>query len=160
MNAIVELAKGVTWGGDTAWPIPPHGNRAIRRGDVCAAFHWIGDEAAMVLYLYPRYMAFSVAKIVPYALPLSAAHELIAEGGKGEISTPVLLEKAATAASLFGRAGDYHTIRQIADLMLTGLDYLLKMPPKPKHLEERDRGGKDGELAVISEGKTIFEGHA
>lgn len=151
MNGLPLIGAGIVVGGEGAWK-PPR-----QKGDVCVAFHWINGEPAAVYYLHPRFAQFSIRKTVPYVMPLSVAHELVKEGGKAEVDSRVLIQKAALCATLMGRDGDFQIVRQIADLMLDSLDELLDMPPEPPAKKGRS-GAPTGELAFKIGGDTIFEG--
>lgn len=140
---------GIVIGGDSAWKVR-------RKGDVCIAYHWIAGEPAIVLYLYPRFAALSTAKTVPYVLPLASAHELVSE--RDNVNSRALLAKCSKAAELMGRAGDFATIKQLADILLDGLDDLIRMPPEPAHLECKQT--PVGEAKLMVDGKTVAEGVA
>jgi hypothetical protein len=128
----------ITIGGSSAW-------KAYSRGDIGVAFHWLNNEPAMVIYALHRGMRLSGS--VPYALPLSAAHELVKDGTGGhEVNSEVLVVKATKAAEVIGAPGDQFIIRKIADAMLEGLDALCDMPPEPAR----------GQVAPVEQGTVQF----
>lgn len=137
----------ITIGGESAW-------KAYSRGDIGVAFHWIQNEPALVIYALHRGMRLSGS--VPYALPLSAAHELVKDGSGGtEVNSEVLVMKATKAAEVIGAPGDQFIIRKIADVMLEGLDALCDMPPEPA--KGQVRPAEEGTVQLRANGKTLWE---
>lgn len=142
--------SGVILGGETAWKV-----RAV--GDLVVAYHWIKDEPSMLIY--PRYRRLMLSKAVPWALPLSGAHELVLADSKGHgVNTKELLAKAERCAQCMGIHGDRQAIMRIADLILAGLDDLINMPPTPARLLKQDQGiPGDGVMQLRENGKVIVE---
>lgn len=145
--------SGVTLGGETAWKV-----RAV--GDMVVAYHWVRDEPTM--FIYPRFRRLRLAKATPWGLPLSGAHELVLAGTKGGgVNSRELLAKAERCAKCMGITCDISAIHQIADLILSGLDDLIQMPPTPARLlqaQERDATGHDGGVMQLrANGKTVME---
>lgn len=137
----------ITIGGESAW-------KAYSRGDIGVAFHWINKEPALVIYALHRGMRLSGS--VPYALPLSSAHELVKDGSGGQVvNGEVLIEKAAKAAEVIGAPGDQFIIRRIADAMLEGLDDLCDMPPEPA--KGQVPKADEGTVQFRANGKTVWE---
>lgn len=137
----------ITIGGESAW-------KAYSRGDIGVAFHWINKEPALVIYALHRGMRLSGS--VPYALPLSSAHELVKEGSGGhEVNSEVLIVKATKAAEVIGAPGDQFIIRKIADAMLEGLDALCDMPPEPA--KGQAPKAEEGAVQLRADGKVLWE---
>jgi len=137
----------ITIGGESAW-------KAYSRGDIGVAFHWINREPALVIYALHRGMRLSGS--VPYALPLSSAHELVKDGSGGtEVNSEVLVMKATKAAEVIGAPGDQFMIRKIADVMLEGLDALCDMPPEPA--KGQAPAAEQGAVQLRADGKVLWE---
>jgi hypothetical protein len=138
---------GFTVGGTSAWKV-------YSKGDIGVAFHWVNREPAMVIYALHRGLRISGS--VPYALPLSAAHELVKDGTGGvEVDSMRLIEKATKAAEVIGAPGDQFLITKIADAMLEGLDTLCDMPPEPAKGQVRPE--QEGTVQFRANGKTLWE---
>ena len=134
-------------GGQSAW-------KAYSRGDIGVAFHWINKEPAIVIYALHRGMRLSGS--VPYALPLSSAHELVKDGSGGsEVNSEVLVMKATKAAEVIGAPGDQFIIRKIADALLEGLDALCDMPPEPE--KGQAPKAEQGLVQFRADGKVLWE---
>lgn len=139
---------GITLGGDRAWKV-----RAV--GDMVLAYHWFKDEPTM--FIYPRYRRLRITEVRPWGLPLAAAHELVHAGTKGHgVNTEELMAKAARCAECMGIADDMHATIGIADLILSGLDDLINMPPTPQAFV-RDEQPAVGTMTMIEGGKVIAE---
>lgn len=137
----------ITIGGPSAW-------KAYSRGDIGVAFHWLNGEPALVIYALHRGMRLSGS--VPYALPLSSAHELVKDGTGGSVvNGEVLVMKATKAAEVIGAAGDQFIIRRIADAMLEGLDELCDMPPEPA--KGQAPAAEQGTVQFRADGKVLWE---
>jgi hypothetical protein len=137
--------SGFVVGGDTAWKVRS-------KGDIGVAFHWVNQEPSVVIY--PLNRGLRLAGAVPYVMPLSAAHELVAEGGE-EVNAQALIEKAAKAAELLGAPGDRFITHRIADALLEALDDLCDMPPEPPAGQGRPKG--QDSLILKADGQTVFE---
>lgn len=143
---------GLVIGGDSAWKV-------VSKGEVGLAYHWVGDEPAMVLF--PTNKQLRVIGAMPFVLPLSSAHELVKDGTDGQIvDGDVLWSKARTAAQVMGFGDDPFAARKVADLILNGLDDLCDMPPTPAILAARKQDAPTGELAVTVDGETVYQGEA
>ena len=142
--------RGFTLGGDTAWKV-----RAV--GDLVIAYHWVNDEPTM--FVYPRYRRMMARSVVPWGLPLPAAHELVSADSKGHgVNSDELLAKATRCAEMIGFGGDRNAIFKIADLILAGLDDLVRMPPTPRHIEDQQAPAKQGDVIQLKQdGQIIFE---
>lgn len=144
------MRQGFTLGGPTAWKV-----RAV--GDLVIAYHWVNDEPTM--FIYPRYRRLLARKVVPWGMPLPAAHELVHADSKGAgVNSEELLAKATRCAHLIGFGDDRNAIFRIADLILAGLDDLIHMPPTPRQIEEQQSPVKQGDvLQLKKDGEIVFE---
>lgn len=123
-------------GGGKCWKVRRH-------GDICAAFHWINQEPAIVLYPAHRRIG-----VTPFAIPLDSAYDY-AETGH-------LIEKAALAADLMGFGSDRQTIHRIASIINDALPDLLSMPPEPGSVDTF--GPRQGEEVKFTiDGTTVAE---
>lgn len=143
------MTQGILLGGPKAWKV-----RAV--GDLVLAYHWVNDEPTM--FIYPRYRRMMLTMVVPWGLPLQGAHELVHTDTKGTgVNTEELLAKATRCASLIGFGSDARAVMKIADLILSGLDDLIRMPPTPDELLKPDIKPADGTMKVVENGKVIIE---
>lgn len=132
---------GVILGGDTAWKV-----RA--KGDIVCAYHWINAEPA--LCLYPRQKKLGAGA---YVIALSVAHLYARSDG---YPTRYLIEASGRAAAVMGMDVTGFTIHRIADIIIDGLEDLVKMPPEPPM--PKKKGRHLGEISLKSDGKVIAEG--
>lgn len=133
---------GIIVGGPNAW-------KKRVTGDIVSAFHWINEEAAMVLFPVrpaPGASAFIIC--------MSVAHKYARNDGG---PTPYLLKQCVTAATVMGMHPDRSTLKRIADIILDGMEDLVKMPPEPPALAKK-KGATIGEMSLSSGGKVIAEG--
>lgn len=143
---------GITVGGTTAWKV-------VSRGPIALAFHWINGEPAMVLF--PTRGRAMMNGCMPYALPLSRAHELVKDGTDGSVvDSAVLWDRATTATRVMGFGNDAQVAMKVADVILNGLDDLCDMPPEPTVLEAKRTPAPTGGLEVRVAGETVFQGEA
>ena len=124
----------VTFGGEYA--------RSVRRvGELCISHQYINTEPAMVIWSATR-------KTGAFAICLSAAHQYTED--------EYLIFQAMSAAHQIGYSPkDKSVVRKIADLILNGLDELVRMPPEPEIAVKRRSqtaevlmraGGPDGDI--------------
>lgn len=140
--------SGITLGGERAWKV-------LADGDLVVAYHWFNDEPTM--FIYPRYRRMMLNKAIPWGLPLSAAHELVNADTHGHgVNTDELLAKASRCAEKIGYGDDRQAIFKIADLILAGLDDLVRMPPTPQQFL-KDEQPAVGTLQIKEGGKIIAE---
>jgi hypothetical protein len=137
--------SGFVVGGDSAWKVRS-------KGDIGVAFHWVNKEPSVVIY--PLHRGMRLTGGVPFVMPLSSAHELVAEGGE-EVNAQALIEKAAKAAELLGAPGDRFLTHKIADALLESLDDLCDMPPEPPANPKRPKG--EDSVILKADGQTVFE---
>jgi len=133
---------GVILGGPTAWKV------AVK-GDVVRAYHWVNNEPAMCLYPRDRRLGAGA-----YVIPLSAASNYARADG---YPTAYLIEASARAAAIMGMDTSGFTIHRIADVIIEGIEDLVKMPPEPENLPKK-RGTRIGEIALKAGDKVIAEG--
>ena len=121
-----------------------------RRGELVMAFQYVNTEPAMVIWSGTRQAG-------AFAICLSVAHEYLDDN--------YLVFQAMAAAQQIGyRPSDKSVVSKIADLILDGLDELVRMPPEPQaavaqreiHAEVLLReGGADG--AVLSHQQLAYD---
>lgn len=133
---------GVILGGDTAWKVRV-------KNDIVCAYHWVNGEPAMCLY--PRDKRPGAAAFV---IMLSVAHQYARRDG---YPTPYLLEACATAAVVMGMEAQGFTMHRIADIILDGLEDLVRMPPDPPKAAQK-KGKRIGEIELRLGDKTIAAG--
>jgi hypothetical protein len=143
---------GFNVGGPTAWKV-------VSRGSIAAAYHWIKGEPAMVLF--PTKGRMVMRGCVPYALPLSRAHELVKDGSHGVVvDSAVLWTMARKATEVMGFGNDAQVAMKVADVILNGLDDLCDMPPEPALLAAKREPAPTGEIAITVDGDQVFQGEA
>lgn len=94
-------------------------SRAIHtRGDLVQSFQYVNAEPAMVIWSSTR-------KSGAFAICLSVAHEYLDDH--------YLMFQAMSCAHQIGyHPSDKDTVKRICDMILDGLDELVKMPPEPQ----------------------------
>ena len=135
-----------------------HGQKAWRVravGDLVLAYHWYNDEPTM--FIIPRYRKLRLTHGLKWALPLSAAHELVYADTRGHgVNTVELLAKAERCAKIIGLDGDRQAIFGICDLIMSGLVDLISMPPTPAAFAA-EQEALGGTMALKVDGKTVIE---
>lgn len=131
---------GLIVGGPRAWKV-------AKKGNVVRAYHWVNGEPAMVLF--PAQKKIGAAAFV---ICLSAAHLYARADG---YPTEYLVKQSITAAKVMAMDTERSTLRNIADVILDGMEDLIKMPPEPTF--PTARGRPVGQIKVISEGKVVTE---
>jgi len=120
-------------------------------GDIVHEYKWVDGEPVMLLY--KRVLG---ANTPAYMIEMKDAHQYaLSNGGP----TKLLLSKLCFDAAKTLRAeNDKATLYRLIDIIVEGLDILLKMPPEPKAIEiaNRPTTGHD-ELSMKIDGKTVFE---
>lgn len=138
----------ITLGGAKAWKV-------YRFRDLGVAFHWINDEPH--LCLFP--LTVSLARPVPYCLPLSSLHQITIEGDK--VDGGHVIEMGMRAAHVMGRSDDRNFARNCADAILNYAGELLRMPPTPDWLlaeeAKKARSGVGDVIQIKMDGETIHE---
>ncbi len=119
------------------------------KGDIVVSYQYVNDEPAMVLFPKGR----SGPGIGAFIVCLSAAYKYANNNG---YPTPHLIEQAARAAETMGMGTHYFTIHRIADVILDGLEDLVRMRPEPDGAEEKR--APVGELVIKHGGRTVMEG--
>ena len=120
-----------------------------RRGELVMAFQYVNTEPAMVIWSGTRQTG-------AFAICLSVAHKYLDD---------YLVFQAMAAAQQIGyHPSDKTVVSKIADLIVDGLDELVRMPPEPQaavaqreiHAEVLLRGGSaDG--AVLSHQQLAYD---
>jgi hypothetical protein len=117
-----------------------------RRGELVQSFQYVNTEPAMIIWSATR-------KAGAFAICLSVAHEYLDDR--------YLVFQAMSAAMQIGYSPkDRSVVGKIADLILDGLDELVRMPPEPtaavSRREQRTEvllreGGPDGHIVSHQE---------
>lgn len=118
------------------------------KGDIVVSYQYVNDEPAMVLFPKGR----SGHGIGAFIICLSAAHKYANNDG---YPTPYLIEQAAHAAEQMGMGAHYYTIHRVADVILDGLEDLVRMKPEPDGVKEKPA---TGEIVIQQGGRTVMEG--
>lgn len=87
------------------------------RGELVQSFQYVNTEPAMVIWSNTR-------KAGAFAICLSVAHEYLDD-------RYLVFQAMACADQIGYHPSDKHVVGKIADLILAGLDELVKMPPEP-----------------------------
>lgn len=127
----------VSFGGERAWKVQ-------QVGDICRAYHWVGDEPAMVLF--PVRARLNAGA---YVICLSSAFKYD--------DLAYLVKQAAIAAGVMGMDETSYTINRIGTAIHDGLLDLIVMPPEPAWVKDLDKGEVFAELEIKADGKTIIE---
>lgn len=142
---------GVDWGGATAWKVR-------KQGEFVVAYHWVdvndghGEQPAMVIWPARKPLG-----CVPYCLPLANAWQYARSDG---YPTPELATGCARALTVMGMALGRFTPHKLADVILDGIEDLVKMPPREafeRQLAEQQKPTVIGEMAFKSDGKVVAE---
>jgi hypothetical protein len=129
--------SGVSFGGTTAWKVQ-------QVGDLVRAYHWCENEPAMVIY--PARARYNSGA---YIICLSSAFKYDDIG--------YLVQQAAIAARVIGTDETSFSINRIGTVIHDGLLDLIKMPPEPQWVKDRDKGEVFADLEIKADGKTIIE---
>lgn len=124
---------GLIVGGPDAWKIRT-------QGDIIIAYHWVNGEPAMVLWPARKPLG-----CVPYCIGMSHAYKYAKNTG---YPTPYCIQQAAVAAQVMGMDNGRETVKRIVEIILDGLEDLVKMP------EERPKKDDSPPLGVA----TLFQG--
>ncbi len=119
------------------------------KGDIVVSYQYVNDEPAMVLFPKGR----SGPGIGALIVCLSAAYKYANNDG---YPTLYLIEQAARAAEQMGMGTHYYTIHRIADVILDGLEDLVRMQPEPEDVKEKR--APMGEIVIKQGGRTVMEG--
>ena len=93
-----------------------------RRGELVMAFQYVNTEPAMVIWSGTRQTG-------AFAICLSVAHKYLDD----YLDDNYLVFQAMAAAQQIGyHPSDKSVVGKIADLILDGLDELVRMPPEPQ----------------------------
>lgn len=117
------------------------------QGDIVIAYHWVNGEPAMMLWPLRKPLG-----CVPYCIGLSHAYKYAKNTG---YPTPYCIKQAMVAAGVMGMDQGKENCKHIVEVILDGLEDLLKMPP------ERPREDKSPPLGVAtlySQGNKVSEG--
>ncbi len=127
---------GIVLGGDNAL-------FTRRHGDIAAAFQFVNDEPAMVLWPIRR------TGCAAFIVCLSSAFKYD--------DPKYLAEQAKVACQLWG-FDDVSQWYRIAKIINDGLGDLVKMPPDPASYQERKRtAGSIGEMSLSVAGDTVSQ---
>jgi len=124
---------GLIVGGPNAWKIR-------RQGDIVVAYHWVNAEPAMVMWPERKPLG-----CVPYCIGLSHAYKYAKNTG---YPTAYCIQQAVIAAQVMGMDAGRETCKHIVEIILDGLEDLVKMP------EERPKKDTSPPLGVA----TLFQG--
>jgi len=133
---------GFIFGGPTAWKVR-------KKGDLVIAYHWINGEPAMCLYPLRKRLGSAV-----YAIPMARAHEFVNRKG---YPTPYLAEASVKAAIVMAMEQDKSTLYRIRDVILDGMEDLIKMPPDPQQFSAAAQKAI-GEATLFVNGKKSVTG--
>lgn len=131
-------------GGDKAWKIKQY-------GDVVASFQWVNEEPALILF--PRSKkAFTRGAFV---IGLSAIHQYV--NSDGYPNTEYLIPQSAKAAEFLGMDQTQFSVNMIADAILDSAEDLVRMPPEPVGMTEKQHNATVGEALIKVDGRTILD---
>ena len=131
---------GLILGGPDAWKIR-------KQRDIVVQYSWVNGEPAMLMW--PKRKPLGC---VPYCIGLSHAWKYAKNTG---YPTPYCIRQAVIAAKVMGTDAGRETVKHIVEIILDGLEDLVKMP------EERPRKADSpplGTAALFSGGNKIAEG--
>lgn len=131
---------GIILGGPDAWKIRT-------QGDIVIAYHWVNGEPAMVLWPLRKPLG-----CVPYCIGLSHAHKYAEKTG---YPTLYCLRQAIVAAGVMGMDQGKETCKRIVEIILDGLEDLIKMPPER---EKKDTSRPLGTATLFQGGSKVVEG--
>lgn len=123
----------------------------LTKGDITHEYKWRDGEPIMLIY--KRVLGRNTPT---YMIEMKDAHEYAMSNGG---PTKRLLSKLCfDAAVALGVEHDKASITRIIDVIVEGMDILLKMPPEPKAIEiaNRPSTGND-ELTLKIDGKIVAE---
>jgi hypothetical protein len=123
----------------------------LTKGDITHEYKWRNGEPIMLIY--KRVLGRNTPA---YMIEMKDAHQYAMSNGG---PTKALLSKLCMeAAQAIGVEHDKASIYRIIDVIVEGMDILLKMPPEPKAIEVANRPstGND-ELCIKIDGKVIAE---
>jgi hypothetical protein len=128
----------VCLGGETA-------HRIRVTGDIVSSYQWVSGEPAMVLFPRERKMGGGA-----YVICLSSAHNYAEQA--------YLVSGALTAATIMGMDQTKATVMRIADVILDGLEDLVRMPPEPpKGMKLPGVDDRTAEVSLKVDGETVLE---
>jgi hypothetical protein len=114
-------------------------------GDIVSSYQYVNGEPAMVLW--PKRHGF-MTKRGAYAICLSAAWKYA--------DMSYLVAAAHDAAQTMGFEESRSTTKRIMDIILDGLEDLVRMPPMPQHMHEDGRDLESvGEASITIDGREI-----
>jgi hypothetical protein len=123
----------------------------LTKGDIVHEYKWVDGKPVMLIY--KRVLGNNTPA---YMIELSDAHEYATSAGG---PTKALLGRLCfDAAKVLRAENDKATLYRLIDVIVEGMDILLKMPPEPKAIEiaNRPSTGND-ELTIKVDGQVIAE---
>jgi hypothetical protein len=130
-------------GGEKAWKIKQY-------GDVVASFQWVNEEPAIILFPRKK-QAFTRGAFV---VALSALHQYV--NSDGYPNTDYLIPQSAKAADFMGMEVTQFSVKQIADAILDSAEDLVRMPPEPPGMTEKQHNQAVGEAKIMVDGKVVL----
>lgn len=137
---------GLILGGSKAWKV-----RRVK--EFVVAYHWIGmhGEREPTMCIWPQRKPLGC---VPFCIPLSTAYQYANRDG---YPTPQLVEACARGLVVMGMAQTRQSVHGLADVILDGIEDLVKMPPEPPALAPA-QGKPVGEATFYAGGSKVAEG--
>lgn len=130
---------GLILGGPKAW-------KTRTQGDIVVAYHWINGDPAMVLWPLRKPLG-----CVPFCIGMSHAYKYAHGTG---YPTRYCLQQAAVAAGVMGMDTTKQTVRRIVEVILDGLEDLIRMPPEP---ERKEDAAPAGTVTLFQDGRKVVE---
>ena len=131
---------GIILGGPDAWKIR-------KQGDIVIAYHWVNGEPAMILWPERKPLG-----CVPYCIGMSHAYKYALNTG---YPTQYCMQQAVIAAKVMGMDAGRETAKRIVEIILDGLEDLVKMPPER---EKKDTSPPLGVATLYQGGSKVVEG--
>lgn len=123
----------------------------LTKGDIVHEYKWVDGEPVMLIY--KRVLGNNTPA---YMIEMKDAHEYaMSNGGPTKRLLSTLCFDAAKALRM---EHDKFGLYRLIDVIVEGMDILLKMPPEPKAIEVANRPstGND-ELSIKIDGKVVAE---
>jgi hypothetical protein len=131
---------GLILGGPEAWKIR-------KQGDIVIAYQWVNGEPAMLMWPERKPLG-----CVPYCIGMSHAYKYAKNTG---YPTEYCIQQAIVAAQVMGMDSGRETVKHIVEIILDGLEDLVKMPEeRPK----KDNSPPLGTATLFQGGTKIVDG--
>jgi len=131
-------------GGPRAWKVR-------MTGDIGVSYEWVNHEPCMLLF--PVRQGSRVGGC--FGVAQNAVIKYVKSNGHPRVNYAVRM--SIEAAQAMGMYPDKSTCKRIIDVIIDGIEELVKMPPEPNWMRTEDVGPPVGEL-TIREGDRVIVG--